>query len=85
LSDKKREKKSASDVSERLSEAQHHAAQGKAFALCTQPQPYNPIQVHQTQMSFSDDIEWATQHISKWRRVHIGGMGWKKVVGWGIK
>lgn len=30
---RKKEKSSASDVSERLSEAQHHAAQGKAFAL----------------------------------------------------
>jgi len=30
---KKKKRSSASDVSERLSEAQHHAAQGKAFAL----------------------------------------------------
>jgi hypothetical protein len=30
---RKKKKTSASDVSERLSEAQHHAAQGKAFAL----------------------------------------------------
>jgi hypothetical protein len=30
---KNKKRSSASDVSERLSEAQHHAAQGKAFAL----------------------------------------------------
>ena len=35
--EKERENKSASDVSERLSEAQHHAAQGKAFALFIVP------------------------------------------------
>ncbi|NDG56470.1 MAG: hypothetical protein EBX56_11075 [Betaproteobacteria bacterium] len=50
ISIKAKDKKriSASDDSERLSEARHHAAQGKAFALSTLHTPHNVFSKRQT-------------------------------------
>ncbi|NDI23853.1 MAG: hypothetical protein EBY76_12525 [Betaproteobacteria bacterium] len=50
ISIKAKDKKriSASDDSERLSEARHHAAQGKAFALSILHTPHNVFSKRQT-------------------------------------
>jgi hypothetical protein len=45
-----KEEISASDDSERLSEARHHAAQGKAFALSIPHTPHNVFSKRQTDL-----------------------------------